>query len=172
MAAIDKMYVNSFDEYNELRIWALIYYPKLLYYFYDDFIIREDWEQRMDTFALKSMVRAKNEYETKIGNNAENIHDAIANLREYYKNTSGYDCPLSQAEDETYEILNNRCMCVDDWKEKYSEPIMRTPFSVDMKLKWICPVRCVREYLHHQCGVNPRWEWLYSIFWKGKKLFN
>lgn len=27
------------------------------------------------------------------------------------------------------------------------------------------------EYLHKQCGVNPKWEWLYRIFWRGKKYF-
>lgn len=45
------------------------------------------------------------------------------------------------------------------------------PHSVDRKLKWICPVPCVRVYLHKQCGVNPKWEWLYKIFWRGKKHF-
>ena len=54
---------------------------------------------------------------------------------------------------------------------EHEVPIMNTPFKVDRKLKWICPVPCVREYLHKQCGVNPKWEWLYRIFWKGKKYF-
>ena len=56
-------------------------------------------------------------------------------------------------------------------EDSYTFPVMNTPLSVDRKLKWICPVPCVREYLHKQCGVNPKWEWLYKIFWRGKKHF-
>lgn len=97
MAAIDKLYVRTYEEYDEVRRWAIIYYPKLLIYFYHIDI-------RMDDF----------------------------------KNT---------------------------------QPITNTTFKVDRKLKWICPVPCVREYLHKQCGVNPKWEWLYKIFWRGKKYF-
>ena len=97
MAAIDKLYVRTYEEYDEVRRWALVYYPKLLIYFYSiDF--------RLEDF-------------------------------------------------------------------KHAQPITNTPFKVDMKLKWICPVPCVREYLHEQCGVNHKWEWLYKIFWRGKKYF-
>ena len=97
MAAIDKLYVRTYDEYDDVRRWALVYYPKLLIYFYSIDLRREDF--------------------------------------------------------------------------KHAQPIMKTPLSVDRKLKWICPVPCVREYLHKQCGVNPKWEWLYKIFWRGKKYF-
>lgn len=97
MAAIDKLYVRTYDEYDDVRRWALVYYPKLLIYFYNI-------DLRQDDF-------------------------------------------------------------------KHGQPIMNTPIKVDRKLKWICPVPCVREYLHEQCGVNPKWEWLYKIFWRGKKYF-
>lgn len=97
MAAIDKLYVHTFQEYEEVKLWALVYYPKLLIHFYS------------------------------------------IDLRQ------------------------------DDFKN--AQPITNTPFKVDRKLKWICPVPCVREYLHKQCGVNPKWEWLYKIFWRGKKHF-
>ena len=99
MAAIDKLYVRTYEEYDNLRRWALIYYPLLLYYFYDLNYPRGKFLKEIDI------------------------------------------------------------------------PVTNTPFSVDRKLKWICPVPCVREYLHKQCGVNHKWEWLYKIFWRGKKYF-
>ena len=34
MAAIDKMYCHSYYEYDDLRKWAIVYYPQLLFYFY------------------------------------------------------------------------------------------------------------------------------------------
>lgn len=100
MAAIDKLYTDSFYEYDELRTWAIAYYPELLFYFYDICLTYKDFE-----------------------------------------------------------------------KAGGSIPIMNTPLKVDRKLKWICPVPCVREYLHKQCGVNPMREWMYRFFWKGKKYF-
>lgn len=99
MAAIDKLYVHSYEEYEEVKLWALVYYPKLLLFFYNI-----------------------------------DLH------RELFK----YDTGM---------------------------PIMNIPFNIDRKLKWICPVPCVREYLHKQCGVNPKQERLYKIFWRGKKHF-
>ena len=99
MAAIDKLYVRTYEEYDDLRRWALVYYPKLFIYFYD-----------------LNYPRGK--------------------------------------------FLNG-----------IGVPVTNTPFSVDRKLKWICPLPCVREYLHKQCGVNPKREWFYKIFWRGKKYF-
>lgn len=95
MAAIDKLYVKEYYDLYILRLWALIYYPKLLFYFYDSALM------------------------------ATNI--------------------------------------------KGKTPIMNTPFKVDKKLKWICPVGCVREYLVNQCGVKEHW--YYKLFWRGKKYF-
>jgi hypothetical protein len=97
MAAIDKLYVRTYAEYDDLRRWALVYYPKLLIYFYSIDLRLQDF--------------------------------------------------------------------------MHAQPIMNTPVKVDSKLKWICPVPCVREYLHKQCGVNQKWEWLYKILWRGKKYF-
>lgn len=116
MAAIDKLYVHTFEEYAEVKLWALVYYPKLLLYFYNISISYKEFN------ALR---------------------------KKWFTNT---------------KIEN---ISMDD----YTFPIMNTPCKIDRKLKWICQVPCVREYLHKQCGVNPKWEWLYRIFWRGKKYF-
>lgn len=114
MAAIDKLYVYDYTDYDDLRKWALAYYPKLLIFFYNTVWDWTDYEK---------------------------------SKKSWLKRTKG------ATEDE------------------FSFPVMNTPFHVDRKLKWICPVPCVREYLHTQCGVNPKWEWLYKIFWRGKEYF-
>jgi hypothetical protein len=114
MAAIDKLYVRTYEEYDEVRRWALVYYPKLLLYFY-------------------------------------NISISYKEFNEMRKKW----------------FINTQNAIIDD----YTFPVMNTPCKIDRKLKWICPVPCVREYLHKQCGVNPKWGWLYKIFWKGKKYF-
>lgn len=116
MAAIDKLYVHSFYEYEEVKRWALVYYPKLLLYFYNISLTYKEYHENRRTWVLNS------------------------------RNASA-------SEDE------------------YTFPIMNTPLSIDRKLKWLCPVHCVREYLHKKCGANPKWEWLYKIFWRGKKHF-
>lgn len=50
MAAIDKYYVKSYFELDDLRKWALVYYPKLLLYFYDgtltiDYLQFGEWQE-------------------------------------------------------------------------------------------------------------------------------
>ena len=34
MAAIDKLYLNDYSDYDLLRKWAVAYYPELLFYMY------------------------------------------------------------------------------------------------------------------------------------------
>lgn len=104
MAAIDKLYLKDYVDYDYLRRWALVYYPKLLLYFYDTTFNYKEW------------------------------------------------CKITK-------------------NEKYGYPVMNTPFKVDKKLKWICPLHFIREYLHEQCGVNPKLEWFYKLFWKDKSLW-
>lgn len=169
MAAIDKLYVHSYYEFNDLRTWALVYYPKLLLYFYDYTLTekeylenRTEWVKQAKAIHLRDKARFGN-YETK--------EQAIQNLIAYYKQSANYDCPLQQAEDE-YNHMSRHDITIDHQLEcQYSFPVMNTPLKVDRILKWRCPVPCVREYLHKQCGVNMKYEWFYRLFWKGKKHF-
>lgn len=169
MAAIDKIYARSFEEYDVLKKWALVYYPQLIFYFYDfDLTYNKFLKNRKDWL---------NEYKRNIRKDAErlgkyeNEEEAVQNLIKHYKK-SKYNCPLEQAKEEVKSCLKNleRVESGDaTLEEEYTFPIMTSPFSVDKKLKWTCPIPFVREYLHKQCGVNPKKEWLYKMFWKGKK---
>ena len=165
MAAIDKMYVHSYFEYNELRKWAIVYYPELLFYFYEIAMTYRQWEDDIYTYTIRQINIAKREYR-KIGGIESN---AVHNLIKHYKEVAGYDCPREQAQEEAFAIIDAYHKTMNDWRESYTCPIMNTPFDVDKKLLWICPVPCVREYLEKHCGYKTKW--YHKLFWKGKKHF-
>ena len=168
MAAIDKLYLNRFYEFETLRTWVIIYYPKLLKYFYDWTYSYEQYLKDKELY-IKSFKRDfKKEYK-KLGEFSD-IEEAAQNLIKYYKENSNYDCPLDQAKEEAEAIIEHYNMNDIEIGYSHSFPVMNTPFYIDRKLKWICPLPFIRKYLHNQCGVNPRYEWLYKIFWKGKDL--
>lgn len=169
MAAIDKIYVNDFSDYEEIKLWALIYYPKLLIYFYNIGLTykeylsnKAEWIKEAKAGILKSHKRL-GEYNTQ--------EEAIQNLINHYKVSADYDCPYEQAKDEVLNDFYDMSLTDEQLADNYYFPVTNTPLKIDRKLKWICPVSSVRKYLHKQCGVNPKYEWLYKIFWRGKKYF-
>lgn len=171
MAAIDKLYVRTYEEMDNLRRWAIVYYPKLILSMYNVVWIMSynEFVKSKNSYISKQMNKAKTEYK-KLGT-FHTILEAAENLKRYYKENFNRNLDFTQARYEANCIYDNYFMSKENWEEKYSFPVMNTPFKVDRKLKWICPVPCVREYLHNQCGVNPKLEWLYRIFWRGKKYF-
>lgn len=169
MAAIDKLYLHSYEELAEFRTWLIIYYPKALQYCYNNWMMDYDsYKKRLDNWINDGINASEKEY--KWLGDFKKFREAIVNLQKYYKDNHGYDCPYDQAFDEANTLIKHHLMTEEDWKEEYSFPIMSAPFKVDKKLKWICPLPFVRDYLHKQCGVNPKWEWLYRIFWRGKEF--
>lgn len=165
MAAIDKMYVHSYYDYDYLRRWAIAYYPELLFYFYDITMTYQQWEDNCRAYVKRQIAIARERFEKAI----ENRSLAVENLIKYYKEAVGYDCPREQAENEAFAIIDAYNKTARDWEDLYSCPIMNTPFEVDKKLLWICPVPCVRKYLEKQCGYKTRW--YHKLFWRGKKHF-
>ena len=169
MAAIDKLYVHTFQEYKEVKLWALIYYPKLLLYFYNISLTYDKCDENRREWVEDTKEAHERDFK-KLGD-FKTIEEAITNLQEHYKKYADYKCLFSQAKDEVLYIIRQHYKTEYELENEYDFPIMNTPCKIDRKLKWICPVPCVREYLHKQCGVNPKWEWLYRIFWRGKKYF-
>lgn len=164
MAAIDKMYVNSYFDYDDLRLWAIIYYPKLLRYFYDITMTYQQWKDNVEAYVKQHIAIAKRDYK-KIG--VENL--AVENIVKHYKETADYDCPIEQAKEEACAIIDAYYRNTSDWENLYTCPILNTPFEVDRKLLWICPVPCVRKYLEEHCGYKTRW--YHKLFWRGRKIF-
>ena len=166
MAAIDKMYVHSYYEYDDLRKWAIAYYPELLFHFYDITMDYQQWESNRRSWVEKNISDVKSDYE-RLGE-FENETDAVINKSNWYKE-QGIEVPLYSIIEHVHYIMEAYNRTSEAWENLYSCPIMNTPFKVDKKLLWICPVPCVREYLEEQCGYKTKW--YHKLFWKGKKHF-
>lgn len=165
MAAIDKLYVHTYYEYDDIRKWALVYYPELLFYFYDITMTYQQWENNCAGYVKRQMAISKAAFE-KVGKSGALTVEGIIR---FYKETTGYDCPEEQAVEEHIAITNAYSKNARDWEDSYTCPIMSTPLKVDRKLLWICPIPCVRKYLEDYCGYKTRW--YYKLFWRGKKHF-
>lgn len=100
--------------------------------------------------------------------NSKNENDAVINKRNWYKE-AGIEVPLYSIIESVHYIIEAYNRTAEDWENLYSCPITNTPFSVDKKLLWICPVPCVRKYLEEQCGYKTKW--YHKLFWKGRKHF-
>ena len=166
MAAIDKLYLKNWYEFDELVRWSICHYPQLLNYMYDWRMTYRDW----DDAVKESIKRTKNinagDLE-KIGGADVSLRNGIYNLIDYYRKEVDYECSYDQAKDEVEYILNTANKSDIELEDDYSRPVMNTPYKIDRKLLWICPLPAVRKYLYEQCGYKKRWEWLYKLFWKG-----
>lgn len=170
MAAIDKMYLKDWYTFDTLVRWSICHYPKLLNYMYDWRMTYKDWEKSMKA-SIKTTKKINALDLEKIGGKDVSLRTAIYNLIDYYRKEADYECGYEQALWEAESILNIANKSQDDLEDDYSRPVMNTPCKIDRKLLWICPVPQVRKYLYEQCGYKKRWEWLYRIFWRGKKEF-
>ena len=170
MAAIDKMYVHSYFEYDDVRTWAIVYYPELLFYMSNFTMDFEEYANKRNQWLENYKVRIKKDYE-RLGT-FKSKTEAVHNLIKYYKESVNYDCSLGQAKDEVnYCVKQYTKLQAGDFalEDDYSICVMNTPLKVDRKLLWICPVPCVRKYLEQQCGYKTKW--YHKLFWRGKKHF-
>jgi len=168
MAAIDKMYIHSYLEFDALRRWSLLYYPKLiLLYSPSCDLTYGDYKEKRDSWVIKADTTRRIDLKRFDGHSCY----PEQNLIDYYKRTADYDCTWKQAEEEWKYCDAQMKKTLEDLEDDYTFLALATPMAVDRKLKWICPCPCVRRYLHKQCGVNPKYEWFYKLFWKGKKYF-
>ncbi len=164
MAAIDKLYVNSYSEYDDLRRWATVYFPELLFYFYDLTITQTQWETCCEDWVSKQIMASQINFKKL---NTYPGYSATENIINHYKVTSNYDCSLEQAKDEVKYIITAYNRTAADWEELYSVPVLNLPINIDKKLRWICPIPFVQKYLTTQCGYKIKW--YHKLFWKGKK---
>lgn len=169
MAAIDKLYLNDWYEFDRLVRWSICYYPKLLNYMYDWRMTYKDWDKAMNESIKSTKQIFKRELE-KIGGKDVSLQDGINNLIGHYRKDADYECSYEQAKEEVEYIeyiLKKVNESDDELEADYKRPVMLTSYKVDRKLLWICPLPEVRKYLYEQCGYKKHWEWLYKLFWKG-----
>lgn len=170
MAAIDKLYLKDWYEFDRLVRWSICHYPKLLNYMYNWRMTYKDWDNAMNE-SIKSTREIVARDLEKIGGKDVSLRDGMHNLIDHYRKEVDYECSYEQAKEEVEYVLKIANMSDDELEEEYSRPIMTTPCNVDRKLLWICPLPEIRKYLYEQCGYSRRWEPLYKMFWKGKKEF-
>ena len=159
MAANDKLWITDYYELEELRRWAMVYYPKLLLWLDIDYTEKtfEDSKARIAT-SYKDLVNTRWKSIASDGT----VNSAVA-----YLISQGY------SEEDAIEEANNLHRDYKaDMRTIYDDikiSIMNTPSKIDRKLKWICPIECVREYLKNQCGMKEHW--YYKLFCRGRKYF-
>lgn len=170
MAAIDKIYIKEYYQYDDLLRWSLIYYPKLINYFYNIHMTYKDFEKARKDYVDIFKKTNKKLFE-QIGKTFK-LQKAAKNLKKYYKEHSNWDAPDEQCFNEAREIIKRLRLSKSKIAESFSMPITNTPFEIDIYLKWHCPLSFVRKYLHNNCGVNPKWDKFYKLWWKGKKEFS
>lgn len=170
MAAIDRLYLKHWHEFDKLVRWSICHYPQLLNYIYNWRMTYKDWDKAMnESIKTKKEIVARDL--EKIGGKDVSLRDGIYNLINRYHKEADYECSYDQAKEEVEYVLKIANMSDAELEYEYSRPIMTTPCKVDRKLLWICPLPEIRKYLYEQCGYKKRWEWLYKMFWKGKKEF-
>lgn len=164
MAAIDKLYLRDYQDYVLLKTWSMKYYPKLQKFLYD--WNKKEYEEARDKWVSHCMEVYKRDFDMlgKYWNPEKECY-------ELSRFASDKGISFVDAYEIKKEIIRKASKTRKQLEKEYGFAAMNTPFKVDKKLKWICPLPFVREYLHEQCGVNPKWEWLYKIFWRGKKEF-
>lgn len=169
MAAIDKIYAKNYYQYDDLLRWSLIYYPKLLIYFYDIHMTYKEFEEARRKYVKVFKEHTKKELE-KIGGRVK-LQKAVKNLKKHYKEIANYEASDEQCYNEAREILKRSRLSKVQIENSFEMPITNTPLEIDRYLKWHCPLYFVRKYLHNNCGVNPKWDKFYRLWWKGKKEF-
>jgi len=159
MAGIDKLWLSSYYDLSTLRSWALVYYPKLFIWL--DITYTSDAFKRCKMVKAETFKRSMDAEWRRVSSDGT-INAAIA----HYIN-EGYSEEEAREEAENlHTVFLARPFTL---QEDMKLPVMNTPIKIDKKLKWICPVPCVREYLKNQCGVKEHW--YYKLFWRGKKYF-
>ena len=166
MAAIDKMYVHSYYEYDDLRRWAIAYYPELLFHFYTIDLTYSEWQKSVDKYVSDHIEMAKKHYERlgKFNTPDEAAYNQLKKLAE-----QGIQLNIENTLETVNFAIKAYNRSESDWEGLYERAIMNTPCDVDKKLLWICPVPCVRKYLKEHCGYETKW--YHKLFWKGKKHF-
>lgn len=96
MAAIDKLYVHTYYEYDDLRKWAIAYYPELLFYFFDITMTYQQWEDNCKAHVKKRMDIAKEEYDKlkKLRDFSTRNRDDIINKKYQYYRSKGVEVSM------------------------------------------------------------------------------
>lgn len=158
MAAIDKLYVKSYWEFEEFRLWVIINKPSLLTNIYSPFETNyESWEKRKNKkFDDDNII-------------VMNFFSRYPTLEDYRKTHKEYISEDNIVDD--YKSMVKLCLSLrDEWtyKNNISFSIANFDMNQDRWLFWHCPLDFVREYLKEQCGYKEKWyhKIIFKFTWK------
>lgn len=100
MAAIDKLYLKSWHEFDRLVRWSICYYPQLLNYMYDWRMTYKDWKEA----ANKSDAELEDDYSLPVMNTRWKIDHKLL-----------WICPLPEVRKYLYE----QCGYSKRWEQIY-----------------------------------------------------
>lgn len=163
MASIDKMYVNNYQKYSDLKLWCLIHKPSMLKNFYEPFLTETEFNNHIQERYDNHKENATNSYEKY--NGAGGLDACVNELSKHYNKI--YSAFNYKNDDSFYiiaeaqEIINNY-NDVENYKPEM--PITNFSFKQDKYLLWHCPLNFVREYLKENCGYTTKW--YHKLFFK------
>ena len=166
MAAIDRIKIKNFYEFRDFILWCNTYYPQFLFSFNDPFMSEEQWDKRKLTIYKNNLAASqRNIKRINLSSDFSNVEESV----NYLVTKKNYT--ESDAQEEINDIINEACKLKSksEYIDNLELPVAIFAFEIDTILKWRCPCRCIRTYLHNQCGVKSTYGWLYKLFWKGKR---
>jgi len=158
MAAIDKLYLNSYDELYEFRLWCLIHYPKIFSYWYPPILLIG--EKEFNKIKLDSAKTTYKKFKEDWKNTSPDgtINGGIAYL------IAKYGMSEEDAKWNVEYSRRNSQKTIDELLLEFKLPVMNTPIKVDKFLLWRCPLDYIRVYLEEQCGYKTHW--YHKLFFK------
>lgn len=171
MAAIDKLYVNNYQDYSDLKLWCLINKPTMLKNFYEPFLTETELNNHIQERYNNYKERVTNSYEKFDGaggldacivaltKHYYKIQSHINNVDEHFQAIS-VKCKNDIA-DEANEIIYNY-ITINTYKPEI--PIANFSFKQDKYLLWKCPLDFVRDYLKENCDYTTKW--YHKLFFK------
>ncbi|MCM1031575.1 MAG: hypothetical protein NC410_09085 [Oscillibacter sp.] len=165
MAAIDKIYVSNFQDFDDFRKWVMIYYPKMSRYFYNYFMSESEFDKWMEEVyqsRIEKITKTYEKFEGSLG-----VEKVKEHLFQLYCNESNLFDVSHDAQSIIDDFLDTKRLNKDDFIEKHCHvPITNFPCRCDKILLWRCPIPFVRDYLKKNCGYKTKW--YHKLFWKGK----
>lgn len=148
MAAIDKLYLKHFEDFDDLRTWALIHKPSLFNNLIRPFDISpKSWENRTE-----------DEYNSqkKLVKQFFAMYPTIFDYRDVNKNYMS-DAEIERGWDLMIELEEQLKNELEYLENNISFPVANFTLKQDRWLFWHCPLDFIRNYLIEQCGYKEKW---------------
>lgn len=176
MAAIDKLYLNDYYSFDELRRWVIIHKPSMLNNMINPFMSATEFYRRVECSFNDVQTRAK-EFLNSVGyHDKDDFVNVLKQMtEEKVKKYTGKNGKLrfynsvDDIKDDCFAELHSNIHYMEMSQTTYAEKYYQMPVALftlaqDRFLKWHCGLDFVRDYLHEQCAVKESHDKFYSLF--------